>query len=154
VKKNDIIIWLYNNKDFNDGFNKICTDDNFKGDLMQEFYLILLEKPGNELRTLYYSKNLVYWSLKILKNQFHSKSSPFYKKYRVRKEDIEDLNLIENETDLTRYKIIEEVERILDVDIHWFDAHLFRLYYLNNILEDGNELKPIEFKKNKRITYI
>ena len=87
--------------------------------------------------------------MRVLKNQFHSKSSPFYKKYRVRKEDIEDMDLVENESDITKYEIIEDVERILDVDIHWFDAHLFRLYYLNNILEDGSELKPMSLRQIK-----
>lgn len=151
MTRNDIILWLDLNKSFNDGLNKICSNPTYVDDLKQELFLILLEKPDKDIRKLYYSNGLVYWSLRVLKNQYHSNSSPFHKKYRRRLDNIDDVEIAQDNTDLIRYNIIESIENILDSDIHWYDSHLFRLYYLNNILDNGDVLEPLSLMKIRNL---
>lgn len=64
-----------------------------KDDLVQDILLILLEKDGKLIKSLYDKGELGYYILKIAENQLLSKNSPYYKKYineRARSEDVED----------------------------------------------------------------
>jgi hypothetical protein len=147
VNKNDIIIWLWNDKNFNQSLNKICPDDRFRDDLRGEFFIILSEKDESEVQKMYNNKYLLRWSVSVLKNQYHSNTSPFYKKYRNGMRSEYDLDMIVS--DENEYSdIVPEVERILDSEIHWFDAHIFKLYYFSKMdLETGEFVKPLSTRK-------
>jgi hypothetical protein len=145
MNKNEIIIWLNDNKILNESIKKICQNENHIEDLRSELFLTLCEKSDDEIVSLYESKNMIWWCLRFLKNQYHSKSSPFHKMYRRRTDELDDV--IENKSDIEKIVLIEKIEYILDNEIHWFDSHLFKLYYLHIIAENGDIIKPMSLRK-------
>ena len=49
---------------------------------------------------------------------------------------------------LEDFELVEEIDKILDTRIRWFESHLFRLYYLNTIdIDSGELLKPMSLRK-------
>lgn len=51
-------------------------------DLIQEIYIILLEYNKDKIVELYTKKQLRYFLVGIIQRQYHSSTSPFYKKYK------------------------------------------------------------------------
>lgn len=149
MSKNEIIEWLYKDKNFNISLNKICPDVRYKDDLRSEFFIILTEKDEATIQNMFNKNYLVKWAASVLQNQYHSKTSPFYKKYRSMNKVEYNLELIPDwKEELFNIDILSEVEFILDNEIHWFDAHLFKLYYLQTINKDTGELrKPLSTRK-------
>lgn len=60
----------------------IGVSSKYYDDLVQEIYLILLEYDQAKLQTIYENNQLNFWLTRIIKNQYCSTTSPFYKKYR------------------------------------------------------------------------
>lgn len=60
----------------------IRVSSNDIDDLMQEIYLILLEYDRDKLIELYEKKQLKFFMVRIIQNQYNSKTSPFYRKYK------------------------------------------------------------------------
>ena len=50
-------------------------------DLIQEIYLLLLQKDDDLIVNLYNKEELAYYLLKIARNQLLSANSPYYQKY-------------------------------------------------------------------------
>lgn len=50
-------------------------------DLVQDIYLMLLEKDDTIIENLYYKKEIGYYILGVAKNQIFSNTSPYYYKY-------------------------------------------------------------------------
>lgn len=69
---------------------KIKKDD-FE-DFCQEIYLILLEYPATKIIDLHKKKQLKFFIVRIMLNQYFSKTSPFYKKYKLYAKYILTLN--------------------------------------------------------------
>ena len=68
-------------------------DEDLK-DLIQDIYINLLEKEDNLIETLYNTKQLKYFIIRMVVNNIHSKNSPFYTKYKkdkINKVKIEEL---------------------------------------------------------------
>lgn len=60
-------------------------------DLIQDVYLLLLQKDDNLIVDLYEREELAYYLLRIVRNQLLSKNSPYYTKYikfRANSDDI------------------------------------------------------------------
>lgn len=62
----------------------------YKDDLIQEIYLILMEYDRGKLEELYSNRQIAFFIARIIKNQYNSSTSPFYKKYRKYYEIIEN----------------------------------------------------------------
>lgn len=73
-------------------------------DLVQDIYLLILEKPDDFIENMYERKELGYWLLRVVRNQLLSQNSPYY--YTYIKESIYEQ--IEGTTD----NIIEDGGRI------------------------------------------
>jgi hypothetical protein len=65
-------------------------------DLIQEVYIILLEYSPNKIIELYEKKQLKFFIVGILRRQYYSNTSPFYKKYK-KYYTLVDGNYINNE---------------------------------------------------------
>ena len=65
-------------------------------DLVQEVYVILLEYKPEKIIELWQNKQLKFFIVGIIKRQYHSKTSPFYKKYK-KYYTIVDGNYVNNE---------------------------------------------------------
>lgn len=60
----------------------ICNSSNYVKDLTQEIFLILLETDNTKLNLLNDNNELKFYVSRIVKNNWNSKSSPFYYKYK------------------------------------------------------------------------
>ena len=149
MSKDMIVDNLYRSREFNEALVKICPDKRYQDDLKQEFFIILMNKGDNEIQKMFNDKYLMRWSVSVLQNQYHSKTSPFYKKYRGIVDSEYDFNQLKSDDEEKKdIDIISEVEFILDNEIHWFDAHIFKLYYFNTTDEITSEIKkPLSTRK-------
>lgn len=141
--RNEIVKYVFESPELDKMVKSICNIKSFRDDLKQEFLLILLEEKEDRLKKIYNEGKIWNWSYIILRNQWSSSTSPFYKKYRDNKMFDFELDLIVDEKkDRKDVIIAERVEDILK-GIHWKDAHLFKLYYYETINEKtGDLMKP------------
>lgn len=80
--KNEIITELYNSKEFNDCIEKM-EPEHLRDDLRAEVALILLETDEQRLLTIHAAGGLKFYTVRIILNLIQSKTSAFYKKYRL-----------------------------------------------------------------------
>lgn len=81
---------------------KYKVNPKYKEDLIQEIYLIVLQKPPDMLKELYDKKQINFYLAKIITNQYFSKTSKFYKDYKK-------YNMVkDNDTDTTKLEIPDE----------------------------------------------
>lgn len=62
-------------------YSKFENPENLK-DLSQDIYLQLLLMDNRKINELYSNKQLRYWITRILTNNIHSKTSPYYYQYK------------------------------------------------------------------------
>ena len=147
MTKADIIGELYSNEKFNQSLSKMCKNEQHIEDLKQEVMLILLEKDDKTIINMYNNGFLLFYTIGIIRNQYHSNTSDFWKKFRY--DDLEIIDEITNEFDDIDYDVIltQHIEKYL-YDIHWFDAHIFTMYYFKKIdTKTGKILKPLSYRK-------
>lgn len=162
LQRNKIIEIVMNNKSLNSSISKMVSH-HYVDDFKSHFYLQLLNMDINKLNKAYKQKYLERLCYKVIRNQYFSKSSSFWKLYRNSgfwkeyKID-DDVTYLDKEIDIdmleeSNLKIIEIVELIIDDTtinrstdniintiiedvkdilrhIHWYDAELFNLYYI------------------------
>jgi hypothetical protein len=51
-------------------------------DFLQEMYMVLLEYKPEKIVEMYEKKQLKFFMVRIIQNQYNSKTSPFYRKYK------------------------------------------------------------------------
>ena len=86
--KSNIIEELYNSKNFNECINKM-DPDYLRGDLKAEVILVVCEMSDERLYQMYESKSLTFFVVRIILNMIKSKTSGFYRKYRLTKIEID-----------------------------------------------------------------
>lgn len=62
-------------------------------DLKQEIYIIILDYDREKIIEMYEKKQLKYWLVRVITNQYFSKYSTYYYKYRKYYEIIDKNNL-------------------------------------------------------------
>lgn len=65
-----------------DIFKNMCIKQNDLDDLKQEIILIVMEYDREKIIELYEKKQLKFFVVRIINNQYFSNSSPYYKKYK------------------------------------------------------------------------
>jgi hypothetical protein len=80
----------------------IGVAEKYMDDFVQEMYLILLEYDQNKLQEIYDKGQLNFFLTRIIKNQWCSKTSTFYRTYR------KYYNLIDGNND--GYNMYEEID--------------------------------------------
>lgn len=81
--KNRIIKELATNKVVEELCCNMGAEQAYLDDLVQEIYLILLEYNEDKLIKMFERKQLKFFIVRIIMNQYFSKNSPFYKKYKM-----------------------------------------------------------------------
>lgn len=66
----------------------------YMDDLTQEIYLILLEYNQEKLQSIYDKGQFNFFLTRIIKNQYFSNTSPFFKKYRKYYDMVDDNNVV------------------------------------------------------------
>lgn len=62
-------------------YSKFENKENLK-DLSQDIYLQLLQMDNAKINELYFKKQLRFWVTRIITNNIHSKTSPYYYTYK------------------------------------------------------------------------
>lgn len=81
--KNRIVKELATNKVVEELCCNMGVEQAYLDDLVQEIYLILLEYDEGKMIKMYERKQLKFFIVRIISNQYFSKNSPFYKKYKL-----------------------------------------------------------------------
>ena len=71
-----------NYKKLKDISKKITSEKYDSDDLLHDTILALYDSDKEKIKKLIENNQLLYWIARIMINQYHSKTSPFYKKYR------------------------------------------------------------------------
>lgn len=79
---NDIVEEIYKTNLLTELCENIGVTKNDMDDFLQEIYLILLEYDEEKLIEIYNKNQLKFFMVRIIQNQYHSKNSPFYMKYK------------------------------------------------------------------------
>jgi hypothetical protein len=82
-RKNNIIEVLAKEKTVETLCTNMGVEQAYIDDLVQEIYLILLEYDEDKLIKMFERKQLKFFIVRIIMNQYFSKNSPFYKKYKM-----------------------------------------------------------------------
>lgn len=130
--RDEILDDLFKSNFLNDLVYKITSGGDLKDDLRQELALILCEMDESRIVEAYEGNYLKYLCVNILKKQFHSSSSPFYKKFRkLGLRSVEFIDNYEEEftSDSSIDDIITKVKWIVDNKLNFIDRELFKLYY-------------------------
>lgn len=99
---NEIITEIYNSGMLADLLRNMGVKGNDIDDLTQEVYLILMEYDSNKIIELWDNKQMKFWLVRVITNQYFSKNSPFYKKYKKYYQLI-DGNIVNNDTENEEY---------------------------------------------------
>lgn len=82
-------------------YSKFENKENLK-DLAQDIYLQLLQMDTKKLNELYFKKQLRYWITRIITNNIHSKTSPYY--YQYKKAQRQSVSISEIDLDDERHR--------------------------------------------------
>jgi hypothetical protein len=81
-----MIIKIINELERNNTIRELCENMRVSSadidDLVQEIYLILLEYDNEKVINMYNNKQLKFFLVGIIQRQYHSVTSPYYKKYK------------------------------------------------------------------------
>jgi DNA-binding phage protein len=127
MTKDKLIERLYKDRHVNEMLRRI--NRYYVEDFKQELFLILMDMSEERLLTLHHNQLLYPFINKIIGNQTHSNTSPFYKKYRSQHKIIQEVAELpqvaeekENDYDLEYClkRTLEEVNKIED----WYERQL------------------------------
>ena len=82
MDRKDVVNEIYHSNLLNELFKNMGIKDNDFEDLMQEIFIILLEYDKDKIMKMYEQKQLKWFIIKLIKNQYFSCNSPYYKKYK------------------------------------------------------------------------
>lgn len=126
--------------------NMITPNFHQKPELISEIAISFLsneEKVNKALKGGYFN----YYFIRVVKNQVHSKTSPFHKNCRKTNTQaipVDEID-IEDEQDDLSYKMLNEAQNDILNDVlegtktTWFEAEIFRLYF-----DEGLTYRAIE----------
>jgi len=129
----------------------LTTDKNEVDEVVQEFYLYILQCNPETLKGIYEKdgeKGLIRYGAVVIRRSLQSKNSPYYYKFRKYYTRIDEtsststydlvengeltnpknLYNIPNEVNNYQYKKLEEIDKQLD-GMYWYDSTLFKMYY-------------------------
>jgi hypothetical protein len=153
MTNNEILNYLLKDNFIEEICSNITKNSKYKEDLFQEICLIILEYDNEKLNNAYNEKWVRYLIINIIKNQYNSSTSPFYKKFKKFNYEFKDNGIeLSNETneafDNQMNKVyksyieignndklsddihnnIELIEDILD-EAFWYDKEIFKMYF-------------------------
>ena len=151
--KNEIISELYESEFMDSLLRKITSNNSLKEDLKQEVFLIISEMDSSKIEQLYVDNHLKYYVIRIIKNQYHSSTSPFHYKYRNNNKIDHNIDLSMEDSyevqsvygdQLERYiqerdssdvyskevrETLNRIMSIIDNDLHWYSRDILKMYF-------------------------
>ena len=99
---NRIVTELYEDGVIEEICSNMGVSPLYKDDLVQEVYCILLNYNSDRIVEMYERKQLKFFIVKVIQNQYNSNNSPFFKLYK-KYYTIVDGNYVNNEVDAEDY---------------------------------------------------
>ena len=110
-------------------------------DLLHETIIALYNSDQEKIKTIIEKKQLTFYIVRIMLNQYQSNTSPYHKKYRKQynEKQLKEFYIYTKEP-LTKDKLKEfedKEKRLQWIDeklkgLGWFDVSVFKLYYKEN----------------------
>lgn len=150
MTKHEIISALYQDA----AFKRICSNiapPDYSGDLFHETIMYLLEMPEEKIKEAYQLNYLKFLFLKIASNQWNSKTSPFFKKYRHNEPTDEiqqfEINSESNWEDFEYdyNQLVSLIETEIDTIEDEYDRELVILYLTHEDYRKVSELVGIKY---------
>jgi DNA-binding phage protein len=148
-------------------------------DLLHDTIVALYDSNKEKIEKLIDKKELIFWIARIMVNQYHSKTSPFFKKYRKYYKIMDERFVLGTWQDQYINNTPDRIHRIIDEDgvklkkqlekdierinkrlkeIHWFDSEIFRIYHmmgkqfsLNKMAEETGISRSTIYKSIKKV---
>ena len=168
MTKNEILEYVYKNKMLADAIKNIVSDKNHHDDFRSHFLHQVCEISESKLIHYYGIRALDWYCLKIIENQWKSKTSSYYKIYRnggfsgervVQLVDYEvgtNLEDVSEVNELDAYVVKESITDLLKEQyenfmINQYHQTLFQLYYYDEMtLKEIEKLTGINFNAVSR----
>lgn len=130
MEKNEIIDILYKSVFIDEMINKLTNNSALRFDMKQELFLILLEMDDDKIKAAYNERWINYLCVNIIKKQFHSNTSPFYKNYRINNNEIKyNDEYIDDEYDFNIDEMYNDIIKWVDENMKLTDSELFKIYF-------------------------
>lgn len=100
---NKIMTELYVTNQVRDIITNMAVNENDADDLEQEIYQILLEYDEEKIIDMYRKKQLKFFIVGVVQRQYHSTTSPYFKKYK-KYYSLVDANHINNQENYDEYE--------------------------------------------------
>jgi|TARA_R100000781_G_C4052248_1_gene118058 DNA-directed RNA polymerase specialized sigma24 family protein len=157
------------NKYLEDNYDKLqdvsYNITNGKGEDLLSFVIEELYKCDQQrLKEIILEKKMTFYVIRIMLNQYNSKTSRYYYKYKKYYEYHTTTTIESITADNTEYSIKDkkEVEQKLEwiehklKDLYWFDAEIFRIYYregfsLNQMAKETKISRATIYKAIKNV---
>jgi hypothetical protein len=124
MNKIEVIMNLFNSEEFNLMLSKLIKHDkHLLDDFRQDLFIILMEKPEEKL-PLHCPKQMLFYTSRIISNQLHSSSSPFFKTYKQR-HYIPPIE--EDETPYIDFDVLKFCQE--NGVLTWYEKEVLSVYY-------------------------
>ncbi len=131
AQANEIIVNLMQSDEFVNCMRKVKPS--LKEDLAGELALILLETEPGKIIALHERRQLTFYTVRIILTLAFSKTSPFYKKYRLTHDEFKDAGMLDDYYSIINRKVTEERALNEIEKLDWYESEMIKLY-----LECGN----------------
>jgi len=110
-------------------------------DLLHETILALYNADKEKIKIIIEKKQLTFYIVRIMMNQYHSNTSPYHKKYRKQynEKQLKEFYIYTKEplTKEKMEKLEEQEDRLQWIEeklkhLSWFDVEIFKIYYREN----------------------
>jgi RNA polymerase sigma factor (sigma-70 family) len=134
-------------------------------DLLHDILLELYKKDKELIKKLIEKKEIKFYIVKMILNQYHSSTSPFFNKYRkeikLKNENLVEYILDKKTKHYSNMEVLIENEKKLQwidkklANINWFDSQVFKIYYLEehslNSLQKATKINRNTLHRSIRI---
>lgn len=161
LKKHSKHVMTQSKRDFSKYYDKInelslkITKGNVTDakDLVQDVFVIILEYDTTKMNTIIDNGHLIFWTARVMMNQYVRSNSTFKSKYytRLRSENF-DIKNFESFDDIDWHKERENKIDFIDnklQDLHEYDKLLFQVYY-----SSGKSIRTLAKETNISTTSI
>ena len=130
----------------------IAKDINRAEDLLHESLLVILEYDQEKVKRMEDNGTLSFFISRIMANNYHSKTSKYYYKYKRYYQLFSDMgygdqayaNKLER-VEQHKQETIEQIKHILE-GMYWYDRELIKLYYFGDYNGDKYTLDSLAKK--------
>jgi hypothetical protein len=117
--------------------NKMTKGDSYAGDLLNDVLVQIYDKPQLKLRTID-DNSIKYYIVAIMRINWFSKTSPFYRKIRRESSMYNELELVkeivQQDDNLDDHKLIDLMEEEW-AELDWFRKKIFEKYMIMGSLK-------------------